>query len=415
MEKTAEALGKERFQRIQDAYDLKQPDRVPITLNLGYMLSRLEGVTNQYLDENPDAAQEALEKWAMYYQPDEISAGAMINPFPSLALGDRTTRFLGHGIPADRPFQFAEREYMKAEDYDAFLDDPTDYAIRHYLPRAYAELEPLAMLPRLSIVLEGYPAWSRLAILSSPEMLQVAKALHKAAEETIKGVERMIANGGRMAALGYLQGRVFAGVCLAPFDFMGDTLRGTRGIMRDMYQRPDQLKAGMEIGAKIMLEDVIASASLTGGKTVFIPLHKGSDGFMSLEQFEEFYWPPLKKMMLDLVDAGLTPVPFYEGVWDQRLRYLAELPKGKTRGMFERSDMGKVKEALGDVMCIQGGFPVSLLQGGTPEQVREHTKWMCEVVGEGGGFVMGASTAMDYCDKDLVKVWVDATKEYGVY
>lgn len=42
--------------------------------------------------------------------------------------------------------------------------------------------------------------------------------------------------------------------------------------------------------------------------------------------------------------------------------------------MFERSDMGKVKEAVGDVMCIQGGFPVSLLQGGTPEQVREHTK-----------------------------------------
>lgn len=40
---------------------------------------------------------------------------------------------------------------------------------------------------------------------------------------------------------------------------------------------------------------------------------------------------------------------------------------------------------------------------------------MCEVVGEGGGFIMGASTVMDYCDPDLVKVWGDATKEYGTY
>ena len=77
--------------------------------------------------------------------------------------------------------------------------------------------------------------------------------------------------------------------------------------------------------------------------------------------------------------------------------------------------MFEVKEVLGDVMAIQGGFPVSLLQGGTEEQIREHTKWMCEVVGEGGGFVMGASTAMDYAKPELVKVWVDATKEYGVY
>ena len=62
----------------------------------------------------------------------------------------------------------------------------------------------------------------------------------------------------------------------------------------------------------------------------FIPLHRGSDGFMSLKQFEKFYWPQLKEMIERLVDAGITPSVYYEGVWDQRLEYLAELPKGKT-------------------------------------------------------------------------------------
>ena len=48
MEKTAEVLCAERLQRIEDAYDMKQPDRVPISMNLGYMLEGIAywGVLN---------------------------------------------------------------------------------------------------------------------------------------------------------------------------------------------------------------------------------------------------------------------------------------------------------------------------------------------------------------------------------
>ena len=61
------------------------------------------------------------------------------------------------------------------------------------------------------------------------------------------------------------------------------------------------------------------------------------------------------------------PFVFYEGVWDQRLKYLAELPKGKTAGLFQFSDIFKVKEVVGDTMCIMGGMRNSLLQAGTAE------------------------------------------------
>lgn len=66
-------------------------------------------------------------------------------------------------------------------------------------------------------------------------------------------------------------------------------------------------------------------------------------------------------------------------------------------------------------MTIIGGFPVSLLEGGSPDEVREHTKKMCETCGKDGGFIMTTSTVMDECDPGLVKVWVDATREYGAY
>ncbi len=136
---------------------------------------------------------------------------------------------------------------------------------------------------------------------------------------------------------------------------------------------------------------------------------------MSLKQFETFYWPGLKKIILTLIDEGLTPCIFWEGFYDSRLEYLAELPKGKILGLFDRTDVFKAKEILGDTMCIAGNMPISMLQTGTPQQVKDYAKKLIDVVGKGGGFVMSSASVMDEADPELVKVWKDFTKEYGVY
>jgi uroporphyrinogen-III decarboxylase len=197
---------------------------------------------------------------------------------------------------------------------------------------------------------------------------------------------------------------------------MSDTLRGMRGIMLDMLRRPDKLLAAERVVLDFQLEFALSFAKATGLKAAFIPLHRGSDGFMSLPQFEKFYWPQLKALMLGLVEAGIMPFVFYEGVWDQRLNYLAELPKGKTAGLFQSSDIFKVKQVVGETMCIMGGMPNSLLQAGTAEQVRALTQRLCKEVGKGGGYIMSVGVGeMEGCKPELVKVWVEATKEYGVY
>ena len=137
---------------------------------------------------------------------------------------------------------------------------------------------------------------------------------------------------------------------------------------------------------------------------------------MSLPQFEKFYWPQLKEMMLRLVDNGITPVCFYEGVWNQRLSYLTELPKGKTVGWFQESDIFQVKEVVGDTLCIMGGMKNSLLASGTVDEVRAYTRQVCEVVGKGGGFIMSTAVGeMAGSDPEMVKVWAEATREFGTY
>lgn len=412
MAKSPEELRSERAKRIQDAYALKQPDRVPITLNLGYMLARLGNISHAELERNPDKSQELLEEYALYYQADKISGGAIPGKLNRI-LGDRMTKWPGYDLPEDQPFQFQEGEYMSEEEYDDFLNDPSDFAIRTFLPRAFSQLEGLAMLPPLATAVMGHGALPTIGVLNAPPVQTALKSLIKAAESMLEAGDRPIKNSQRMAELGFPSGPDFAGIATAPFDFIGDTLRAMRGSMMDMYRHSEKLLAAMEKAKKIILKSCVQLAEMTGGNVIMMPLHRGSDGFMSIQQFETFYWPQLKELLLDMIDAGLIPAPFYEGVWDKRLHYLAELPKGKTRGSFEKTDMFKAKEIIGDTMCLSGGFPVSLLQAGTPEKVREHTKKICEIVGKGGGYIMSAGSAMDYCDKELVKVWVDATKEFG--
>jgi hypothetical protein len=412
-EKTQER-GAERLKRIQDAYEMKVPDRVPITLNMGYMLARLEGMTYVELEQNPDRALAALEKWALFFQPDSISGG-VISGAPNIILGDRMTKWPGHGLPDDRPFQFVEGEYMTADEYDGLLSDPGDFTMRKFMPRVFTELEGLSMLPPIAMMLLAHGSMGSLSVLKSPPVMRAIDVLLEAAQANIDAMQLMMKAGQRMTELGFPPTMDMGSMGVAPFDFVGDTLRGMKGVMMDMYRLPEKLLAAMEKFRKINFEACLQAYQITGRKIVFFPLHRGSDGFMSIEQFETFYWPPLRDFMLDLIDAGMIPTMFYEGIWDDRLHHLAELPKGKTRGMFDRSNMFKVKDVLGDVMPISGGFPVSRLQVGSVVDLRDFTKEWCEVMGRDGGYLMGPSSAMDHCDKDLVKAWVDFTKEYGRY
>jgi hypothetical protein len=414
LSKTPETLLAERIKRMEDAFALRQPDRVPIALNLGYMLAKMGGITCQELDADPEKAQQLLESAALYFQPDQVMGLGPFVSAPSVMMGDRLSKWPGYGLPPDKPMQFIEGEYMKVEDYDEFLDDPTNYSLRKLLPRMYEKLGGLALLPRIPMLLTGYPAFGSLAVLNTPQAAATIEALASVMRFYKERMPMVLRHADRMAALGFPSGIGRAGVFApAPFDFMGDTLRGMRGVFLDMRRCPEKLLAAEEKARRICVGAAIDASRMTGSAYVFMPLHRGSDGFMSIEQFEVFYWPQLKSMLMDLIAAGLMPTVFYEGVWDKRLHYLRELPAGKTIGRFQSTNIEKLKEKLGDVMCISGCFPSSLLQLGTPEEVRELTKKMCRILGKNGGFVMGANSSMDECDPQLVKVWCDATQEYG--
>jgi Uroporphyrinogen decarboxylase (URO-D) len=411
--KSPQQLLKERTTRLEDAYALRKPDRVPIFMPASYFLANWGGISHQRLLEDHSKRQQLLEEAALHFQPDSIF-GVFNDPRAPLALGDRMTKFPGHGLPENGSFQFVEHEFMTPDDYGPFLKDPADWSIRTYLPRAFEKLEGLAALPPLAMAAFGTYNLFNLGTLTTPPVATALKALTAAAEGQAASDAWAAESGRRLEALGFAAPPLAGSLIEAPFDFMSDTLRGMRGVMTDILRRPEQLLAAEERVLEIQLEHALSFARATGLRIAFIPLHRGSDGFMSIAQFERFYWPQLLAMQLRLIDAGITPVAFYEGVWNKRLGYIADLPRGKTIGWFQRSDIFQVKEVAGKTLCIMGGMPNTLLQAGTVEEVRERTREVCQRAGAGGGFVMSTGIGeMEGCRPDLVEAWVRATREFG--
>jgi hypothetical protein len=412
-QKPGSELLKEREKRVNDAIALKVPDRIPMIPSWGYF-------PKQYADVTCEDAWFGLDKWhpackkvALDYTPDLLNfAMTMVGPVQE-ALGAKQWALPGRQIPCNYSHQFVEGEYMKAEEWDHFLKDPADFGLRVYTPRIYEKLKAFAELPPISRTFWGYGEVGTAELLTRPEFKEAFAAMKLAADEMVKSRVTSMKYFKEMEALGFHPAS--GGISQAPFDVISDNLRGMRGSMLDMYRNPDKLLEACDWLLPQMLERGIMSAKMSGNPRVFIALHRGAEGFMSIKQFEKFYWPTLKKLFIGLVDAGLTPAPFFEGCYTSRLEYLLDLPKGKIVGQFDTTDIFKAKEILGNHMCIRGNLPVSILQTGTPDDVKTATKKLIDVIGKDGGYIMGTRGSLDEAKPELVKVWVDYVHEYGVY
>jgi hypothetical protein len=407
----------QRLHRIEDAIALRTPDRVPFFPITQLMPRKYGGITAERAFYDTDAWLDASKRAILDLEPDIYWPASAVLPGQALeATKIRQLKWPGPGgLSEDSGIQFVEAEYMKADEYDAFLDDPTDYLMRIYLPRLFESCEPLRDMPPLKLLFYGgYRSIFASAALADAGVVKAIESLYHTALESKVFLEKVALFNKEMRVLGFPPA-FGGGIGGAPFDVLSDVQRGMRGSMLDMYRRPDKMLEAMEKITPLLIQDALLAARRSGHKRIFIPLHRGADGFMSDDQFRRFYWPGLKTVILAVIEAGLTPCPLFEGAYSSRLDYLNELPRGKVMGMFDDIDIATVKEVVGSTICVCGNMPVSLLQMGTPEQVRELTRQQIKAAGKDGGFIMCCKGVLDEANPELVKVWAEATHEYGCY
>jgi uroporphyrinogen-III decarboxylase len=207
----------------------------------------------------------------------------------------------------------------------------------------------------------------------------------------------------------------FGGQAHAPFDILADTLRGTKGIVMDIYRLPEKLLEAMEKLTPINIDCGLQMANASGRPIVFFALHKGDDTFMSDKQYEKFYWPTFRNVIIRLIEEGCVPMLFAEGRYNNRLEIIKDLPKGKVIWHFDQTDMARAKKTLGNTACIAGNVPSSLLCTGTPKVVKEYCRKLIEVCGKDGGFILTGGASIDKGNPDNLRAMMEAAEEYGVY
>ena len=414
MTENKKALYNAREKRVLDAIALRTPDRVPVTASFYFFPARHYGCSFQEMMYDLDKLFDVNLRITQEFEPDLAQS-----PFGNILTGPlleaidyKQMQWPGGQLGPDVPFQFVEGEHMKAEEYDHFISDPMDFVIRKYWPQIYGKLQSFANFPPFRNAMT-YTSTGIFSIFSSPEIRSMLDTLKKAGRESKRyGVyaqrfERKLKQEGFFSQSG--------GMCQAPFDMLGDFFRGTKGIMLDMFRRPDMVLKACEKILPMEIERGVTSARRAGGKFVFMPLHKGLDGFMSPEQFDKFYWPTLRDVIVALINEGLVPYVFWEGRCTSRLEAIKDIPAGKAIYRFEATDMAKAKEILGDRVCIRGNVPISLLATGSPEDVRSCCKNLIDCAGKDGGFIMDAAAHVTEAKPENLQVMFDFTREYGVY
>jgi hypothetical protein len=387
--KTCEQWYDERNKRSRDAMELRIPDQVPFTIRPN--VQRYTGVPNSSAYYDPIAFKTAARQAVLDFQPDMSITGT--TGFPSSgeameALDVKNKLWPGGPLPPDYDFQALETEFMKEDEYDMFLNDPSDFMIRRYFPRMYGALKPFADLPPLGNMLQGIEYLT--PTLISPEFLKAAKAIAKAGKKTQQFRETLGNVYDDLVELGfppYYSGN--SGIGGAPFDTVSSSLRGMKGSMLDMYRRPERLLKLIDtIIDKRIAEAKPAAPEVRGTpRRVNMPLWRGDKAFMSQKQFEKFYWPGLKKALQAHIDLGYIPMPVFEAEFAERLEFLLELPKGKVMPSIEYVDAVLAKDILKDHACIVQRIPGSSKLWPV-QQVEDCVKDLIKKVGKGGGLII---------------------------
>ena len=196
-----------RATRLRKAILLEgEPDRVPVCVLTGYYPATRKGLTPYDVTQDYGKAAQAwlrvqpascrpTASWRRSSRPSPAA--------PTRLLDVKILSWPGHGVAKEASFQYNEKEWMQADEYDLLIDDPTDFLLHYYLPRVAGGLEGLAKLasPLDMVEIVDAPAW--LMRWADPDVQASLEKLAAAGRECAAWGGTMYPLLGRLVAEGF--------------------------------------------------------------------------------------------------------------------------------------------------------------------------------------------------------------------
>lgn len=398
MAKDKQTLFKERLNRYVTAMRNEKPDRIPIRPFVAEFTAKYAGFNCQQVTHDYRFAFEAACKCASEFDWDAVVAN-MVYVWTGLtqAIGIKYYGVPGLDVSPDTGFQYLEppeeQSFMRADEYDALIDDPTAFLFNTWLPRVSADVAPI-----------GAPA----AYRNNLSFLKGGMAMLNYFNAFGPQIGRLQTECGTASAI--------SGIFKAPFDILADKLRGYMGLTMDMITQPEKVLKACEALMPHLLHVGLSGADPNKLLPIGFWMHRGCTPFVTQSQFDSHYWPTLKPIIEEFWRHGHQTLFYAEGNWDAHLNAFAELPDRSIVFHLDRSDPFLAHRVLGHKFCLSGGVPNAMLAYGTPEEVRAYCKKLIDGVARNGGYIMDASAIVQNDGAiENIRAMTEFTREYGVY
>jgi hypothetical protein len=398
MAKDIEQLYAERLKRYVTAMRNEKPDMIPIRPFVAEFTAKYAGYTCQEVTHDYEKAFAAARKCAADFDWDAV-VGNMVYVWTGLtqAIGMKYYGVPGIDITPDVGFQYLEppevQAYMKPDEYDQLIEDPTGFLFNVWLPRVSTD-----------VAAQGQPTTLR----NNLSFLKGGMAMLNYFNAFGKQNQLLRTESGTVSAI--------SGILKAPFDIIADKLRGYLGLVTDVMEQPDKVLAACEALMPHLTHVALSGADPEKKVPITIWMHRGCVPFFSMEHFNKFYWPTLKPIIEEIWAHGHQVLFYAEGNWNAHLNSFAELPDQSIVYHVDNADIFEVHKVIGKKFCISGGIPNWLLATGTPDEVRDYCKKVIYGVAGDGGYIMDAGAIVQNDAKtENIKAMTEFTREYGVY
>lgn len=393
-----EPLYQERLARYVTAMRNEKPDRVPIRPFVAEFTAKYAGYTCQEVAHDYNKAFDAALKCARDFDWDAVVPN-MVYVWTGLAqaAGLRYYGIPGIHIPHTTGFCYIEppeeESFMKEDEYDALIDDPTGFLYNVWLPRVSTEVGRV-----------GERGTYRNNLSFVKGAMSMLAYFHAFGPQ----INRLRAESGTVSAI--------SGIFKAPFDIIADKLRGYIGLTMDMATQPDKVLKACEALMPHLCHVGLTTADPNRQLPIGFWMHRGCVPFINPSQFKSHYWPTLKPIIEEFWKHGHQTLFYAEGDWNYHLDDFAQLPDRSIVYHADRGDIFKAHEKLGHKFCLSGGIPNVRLSYGKPSEVRDYCRKVIEGVAGDGGYIMDAGAIMQNDTSiENLRAMTEAVHEFGGY
>ena len=347
-------------ERIAAAIRLEETDRVPVVPTLlpepaAGLAGKLQGdlaTDNSVVVDTVFKVFDEFGGWDALYPACYIPVQLQL-----MGIFPMKISIPGQELANDIPFQLDEEEILQPDDYDKITE-------------------------------MGYEAFFQEDFLWR---------VTRVAREEYQGLMDQLMIGGAMMLEGCAQRGVtplFLDHGLHPF-FSLSLMRSMVSFTQDVYYNPEPVERALNRMTEDMISKKVEEVKATGINVWLCAEERAGGYFFSPKMFERFWWPYTKRMVESLWEEGIVTMFHLDTCWEKNLPYFKELPKGSFVLQLDgTTDLFKVKEILGGHCCIMGDVPAALLSLGKPDEVENYCKQRIDIVGAGGGYILGTGCSV---------------------